>query len=92
MCAFPETYETQEEVQACYDAIVWDKQCSFAKETLNYLKKLEFGMTCCDDLEHLKNKRRVLLILNCYDTRDILDNTTEYNTLTYDTIKDLLNY
>jgi hypothetical protein len=91
MCTFPETYETQEEAQACYDAIVWDKQCSFAQATLKYLQKLEFGMACCDDLEHLKNKRRVLLILNCYDTRDILDNTTEYNTLTYDTIKDLLN-
>jgi len=91
MCAFPETYETQEEVQACYDKIVWSKQCDFANEVLVYIKKLEFGIACCDDLEHLKNKRRVLKILNCYNTQDILNNTTVYNTLSYDTIKDLLN-
>jgi hypothetical protein len=90
MCTFPETYETQEEVQACYDKIVWSKQCDFANEVLAYSKKLEFGMACCDDLEHLKNKRRVLGVLNCYDTRDILDDTTEYNTLTYSQIKNLL--
>jgi len=91
MCVFPETYETQEEVQACYDKIVWSKQCDFANEVLVYIKKLEFGIACCDDLEHLKNKRRVLKILNCYNTQDILNNTTVYNTLSYDTIKDLLN-
>lgn len=91
MCTFPETYETQEEVQACYDKIVWSKQCDFAQSVLAYTKKLEFGMVSCDDLEHLKNKRRVLKILNCYNTQDILDNTTLYNTLSYDTIKDLLN-
>lgn len=75
----------------CYNKLVWSKQCEFAKEVLAYSKKLEFGMTCCEDLEHLKNERRVLLILNCYNTLDILNDTTEYNTLTYDTIKDLLN-
>ena len=91
MCTFPETYETQEEIQLCYDKIVWSNQCDFAKQVLAYSKKLEFGMACCDDLEHLKNERRVLLILNCYNTKDILNDTTEYNTLTYDTIKDLLN-
>jgi hypothetical protein len=91
MCTFPETYETQEEVQACYDKIVWSKQCDFAQSVLAYSKKLEFGMVDCDDLEHLKNKRRVLKILNCYNTQDILNNTTVYNTLSYDTIKDLLN-
>lgn len=91
MCTFPETYETQEEIQACYDKIVWSKQCDFAQSVLAYTKKLEFGMVSCDDLVHLKNKRRVLKILNCYNTQDILDNTTLYNTLSYDTIKDLLN-
>jgi len=52
---------------------------------------LQFGNECCETLDKLKNKRRALEILNCYDTRDIADNTTIYNTLTYQQIKNLLN-
>lgn len=91
MCSCPETYETQAEVTLCYKKLVWAKQCKYAKQVMSYLQKLQFGMACCDELEHLKNERRALLILNCYDTRDILPNTTEYNALSYQTIKDLLN-
>lgn len=82
---------TLEEIN-CYNALVWQKQCEFAQETLKYLKALEFGFACCDALEDLKNKKRVLGILNCYDVRDLNNAEPEYNTLTYDTINDLLNY
>ena len=82
----------QQAATTCYNLIVWQKQCEFGKEVLKYLRLLQFGVTCCDELEELKNKRRALLILNCYDTRDIPGDTTEYNTLTYSQIKDLLKY
>ena len=87
-----ECTDPQAEVDTCYHLIVWQKQCEFAKEVAKYLRLLQFGVTCCNELEELKNKRRALLILNCYDTRDIPNDTTEYNTLTYSQIKDLLKY
>lgn len=86
------TCDTLTEAENCFKLIVWQKQCNFAKEVLNYIRLIQFGGTCCDALEELKNKRRALLILNCYDTRDIPGDTTEYNTLTYSQIKELLNY
>lgn len=67
-----------------------NKQCEFATKTLKYLKSLQFGNTCCEELEELKNNKRILKILNCYDTRDIPANTTEYNTIPYIQIKRLL--
>lgn len=84
--------DTLTEVENCFKLIVWQKQCNFAKEVLNYINAIQFGSFCCDTLEELKNKRRALLILNCYDTRDIANDTTEYNVLTYNEIKKLLNY
>lgn len=79
------------EVQ-CFKLLVWKKQCEYSKCVLRYLKQLQFGNVDCELLDLLKNKRRVLKILNCYDTRDIANNTTEYNTFTYDEIKKLLEY
>jgi hypothetical protein len=79
------------EEQECYPILVWDKQCEFAKATLKYLQQMQFGIFCCESLDKLKNKRRALEILNCYDTRDIPDNTVNYNFLTYNQIKKLLN-
>lgn len=93
ICFQPENYTTtNEDNQACFDKLVWEKQCEFSKQVLSYLNKMQYGdFTCCDDLDNLKNQRRVLEILNCYDTRDIAYNTTDYNTLTYSQIKKLLN-
>jgi hypothetical protein len=78
--------------EECFNILVWNKQCEFAQCVLKYLRMLEFGVNSCTMLEDLKNKRRALKILNCYDTRDIENNTTEYNTITYSEIKKLLNY
>ena len=50
-----------------------------------------FGYLKTDALECLKNEKRSLEILNCYDTRDIAGDTVLYNTLTYSQIKKLLN-
>ena len=82
---------TNEINQECFDILVWNKQCEFAQCVLKYLQQLQFGVADCNTLDNLKNQRRALEILNCYDTRDIADNTTIYNMLTYSQIKKLLN-
>jgi hypothetical protein len=74
-----------------FNTCVLDKQCEFAKCVLKYLQMLQFGATCCDDLENLKNKKRILEILNCYDSRDIENDTMDYNTIKYSKIKNFLN-
>lgn len=84
--------ESTRENKACFDILVWNKQCEFAQCVFKYLQALQFGgASCCEQLDELKNKRRALEILNCYDTRDITNNTTDYNSLTYNQIKKLLN-
>ena len=82
---------TPEEVQ-CYKLEVWNKQCEYSKCVLEYVNNLIFGIDVCKLQESLKEQRRVLEILNCYDTRDIPNNTVIYNTITYAKIKQLLNY
>lgn len=83
-------YDCGDKIEKDFCNELHKKQCEFATKTLKYLKSLLFGNTCCEDLDNLKNDRRILEILNCYDTRDILTNTTEYNTIPYIQIKRLL--
>lgn len=76
----------------CYDILVWSKQCEFAKCVFKYVQKLQYGtINTCEELDTLINKKRALEILNCYDSRDIEGNTTDYNFITYSEIKKLLN-
>jgi len=83
-------YDCGDQIEEDFCKKVHKKQCEFATKTLNYLKHLQFGNTCCEELDNLKNDRRILEILNCYDTRDIPSNTTDYNTIPYIQIKRLL--
>lgn len=83
-------YDCGDQVEKDFCEKLHNKQCEFATKTLKYLKSLQFGNTCCENLDNLKNDKRVLEILNCYDTRDIPANTTEYNTIPYIQIKRLL--
>lgn len=76
---------------ACFITLVWQAQCEFAKCVQAYLTQMQFGTFSCEALENLKNKRRALEILNCYDVRDIPNNTTDYNFFTYTQMKKLLN-
>ncbi len=85
------TLTADEENKECFDKLVWDKQCTFAKDVLEFVNQVSFGYIQQDALDCLKNQKRVLEILNCYDTRDIENETTDYNVLTYDQIKKLLN-
>jgi len=90
ICFAPAPEDNLTADQECFDILVWNKQCEFAQCVLKYLNNLQFGIDSCKELENLKNKRRALLLLNCYDTRDIANNTTDYNFLTYNQIKKLL--
>lgn len=81
-----------EENKQCFDKLVWDKQCTFGKDVLKFVNEVSFGYLKTDAVECLKNRKRALEILNNYDTRDIENNKTDYNTLTYSQIKKLLNY
>ena len=80
------------EEQECFEILVWNKQCEFAQCVSKYIQLLQFGSATCEALEILKNKKRILGILNCYDIRDIPNDTTNYNIFTYQEIKNLLNY
>tara|TARA_R100001443_G_scaffold111026_1_gene123521 strand:- start:117 stop:713 length:597 start_codon:yes stop_codon:yes gene_type:complete len=76
----------------CFDKVVWNKQCEYSKDVLAYLNRILFGyISSHSKIECLKNKKRTLEILHAYDTRDIANNTTVYNTLTYTQIKKLLD-
>jgi hypothetical protein len=88
-CTIPNPYV---ESINCYKLAVWSKQCEYSKCVLEYVNNLIFGIDVCKLEESLKEQRRVLEILNCYDPRDILGNTTNYNTITYTKIKQLLNH
>lgn len=81
-----------EKNKECFDKLVWDKQCIFGKDVLNFVNEVSFGYIKSDALECLKNRKRALEILNGYDTRDIENDTTDYNTITYTTIKKLLQW
>jgi hypothetical protein len=79
-----------EKNKECFDKLVWDKQCTFAKDVLKFVNQISFGYFKPEALECLKNEKRALEILNAYDTRDIENETTNYNVFTYKQIKKLL--
>ena len=85
------TLTADQKNEECFNKLVWDKQCEFAKKTSKYLNKILFGYIDSCSLDCLKDDRRVLEILNDYDTRDIEGDTVLYNTLTYTQIKKLLD-
>jgi len=84
------TLTADEKNKKCFDKLVWDKQCIFGKDVLNLVNEISFGYIKPGALDCLKNRKRALQILNGYDTRDIENDTTDYNDITYTTIKKLL--
>jgi len=85
------TLTADEKNKECFDKLVWAKQCIFGKDVLKFVNEISFGYLKTDALECLKNEKRSLEILNCYDTRDIENDTTLHNVLKYSQIKKLLN-
>lgn len=74
-----------------FEAKLLSKQCQYKTDVVNYITQLQYGVICCKTLEKLKKHRRVLKMLQRYDTRDIPNNTMDYNAFSYTLIKKLLN-
>jgi hypothetical protein len=85
----PDNVEDVEKIED-FKCRVWKLQCKFASCVSKYLTNLEYGINKYNTLEDLKDQKRLLEILNCYDTRDILEDTTDYNNIEYSEIKKLL--
>lgn len=78
--------------ELCYKLIVWNLQCRYSTLVNNYLLNMQYGGICEGQFERLIMYRRLLKILNRYDVRDIVSNTTEYNAITYNEIKEIIEY
>lgn len=81
-------YSDDEEV--CFKLAVWILQCKFSNLVKKYIDNLSYGIKKEKELDCLKEFMRGLQVLNNYNPRDILNNTTNYNVLSYSTILDIL--
>ena len=81
-------YTDDEEV--CFKLAVWSLQCKFGKLVKKYFDGLNYGVTSQCTLEKLLDFKRGLEVLNRYDPRDIEDDTTDYNEITYSKILKIL--
>jgi hypothetical protein len=66
-------------------------QCEFSKKVYKCIQEIKFGKDNRNVLKNLKLYKKTLEILNRYDVRDIVGETTDYNVFTYNEIKTLLN-
>lgn len=81
-------YSDDEEV--CFKLAVWVLQCKFSTLVKKYIDNLSYGIRKEKELDCLKTFMGGLQVLNNYNPRDILSNTTDYNVLSYSTILDIL--
>jgi len=75
----------------CYKLVIWSLQQKYSNLTYSYLQNIQFGNFCNGEFERVKMFKRALMVLNRYDIRDIVSNTTEYNLITYTEIKKIIN-
>ena len=76
--------------EVCFKLSVWSLQCKFATLLGTYFTNLEYGIISPCSLDDLKKFKYGLEILNRYNPRDIIGDTTKYNTLTYSQILQIL--
>lgn len=74
----------------CYKLKVWSLQCKFSTLAEKYMNNMLLGISCPEQLDYLKTFRRSLALLNRYDTRDVVEQTTDYNVILYATIINIL--
>ena len=82
------TYLTDEEV--CFKLVLWSLQNKFATLVKSYFNHLNFGINSQGTFNKLKTYKLGLEVLNRYNPRDIATDTTDYNTISYSTILDIL--
>ena len=74
----------------CLKLKIWSLQCKFSELAEKYMNNMLLGISCPEQLDYLKTFRRSLKLLNRYDTRDVVDQTTDYNVISYATIISIL--
>jgi hypothetical protein len=82
--------DPRKDEEVCFKLAVWSLQCKFGKLVNKYFQQLHYGVGKTCTFEELLNFKRGLEVLNCYNPRDIENRTTDYNTITYDTILGIL--
>ena len=83
-------YDYSEDEEVCFKLAVWSMQCKFANLVKNYFSHLSYGIKSECNLNSLLTFKRALEVLNKYNPRDIENNTTDYNVITYSKILDML--
>lgn len=81
---------TKEDLVFCFKLTIWDLQCKYADLVERYTNKLKFGENCKDLFVTLKTFKRGLEVLNNYNVLDLDADTEEYNSISLDTIKDII--
>ena len=76
--------------EVCFKLVLWSLQNKFANLVKSYFDHLTFGINKEGTLENLKTFKLGLEVLNRYNPRDIVGDTTDYNTITYSTILDII--
>jgi hypothetical protein len=75
-----------QDVEVCFKLQIWKLQCKFGTLVNKYINNLIYGINCEELFVTLFRFKLGLEILQKYDPRDITTNTTDYNSLTYNTI------
>jgi len=74
----------------CFKTVVWKLQKKYGTLTYNYMKALQYGTICKGQYENLLSFKKLLLLLNRYDIRDIPNDTMMYNVIPYSSIKKVI--
>lgn len=76
--------------EICFKLIVWSLQCKYSSLLMSHVNNLQYGISNVCDLITLKKFKWGLEILNNYNPRDIENNTTIYNNISYSKILNIL--
>lgn len=77
-------------VDICFKTVLWKLQQKYGTLVYNYMLALQYGTICEGQYEKLLSFRRLLLLLNRYDIRDIPNDTMMYNVIPYSFIKKVI--
>lgn len=82
--------EYLDDEEVCFKLAVWSLQCKFATLVQEYFYQIEYGISTNCTLDNLLLYKWGLEVLNNYNPRDIAENTTEYNAMSYSDILTIL--
>jgi len=89
-CSISNTDYSNKEI--CFKLTVWSLQCKFSKKVLEYINKLNYGITADCLLQDLLIFKYGLEVLNRYNPKYFgTAQGAELNTINYDTIVKILS-